>query len=207
MIILYQNVKKFLEQNTDLLEVPNELIAKASFQLSVHEVAELMRVLHESAIDFDSSIVAKAHGYINYNFSFDNDNKIIDDFYTNSVNLTKELFIDDINKIDPTKLNELITDDQYLKKCYQRRMNWGEAKAPYIITVGLTIDEQSDRIYSTLSINSADMGSSIELYYPKVAGKLLRDVGYMYYDSSILNKQAESFKDQLERIVDTWLKK
>ena len=35
-----------------------------------------MRVLHESAIDFDSSIVAKSHGYINYNFSFDNDNKI-----------------------------------------------------------------------------------------------------------------------------------
>ena len=100
-----------------------------------------MEVLHECEIDFDSSIVAKAHGYINYNFSFDNDNKIIDDFYNNSANLTRELFIADINEIDPIKLNELITDDQYLKRCYQRRMNWSEAKAPYIIIVGLTIDE------------------------------------------------------------------
>ena len=40
MIMLYQNVKKFLEDNVELLDYsPNELIRKSALELSIHEIA------------------------------------------------------------------------------------------------------------------------------------------------------------------------
>ena len=198
-MIIYQNVNKFLEDNAELLEIPNELVRKGALELGINEIAQIMEMLHSSGIEFDSSIVPKTLGYLEYDFSFKSFEQIVDDFYEVAQGLSKEIILSEINNISPADVYSTLVEDQFLKRCYIRQMNWKQAKAPYIITTALTIDEQTNRIYTTLSINSHDLGSSIEIYYPKIAGKVLDNVGYMW-NKDYFYKQSDSFKDQLERI-------
>ena len=206
--LISEDLIKYIENNIDLLdESPTELIKNAYNQryLYVWEVGQLIRMLHDSNIDFDSSILPKLLSYSNYDFSYKSNDEIINDFYADTLSLTKDLIIKGIDEISPDVLHYSIVNDKFLSKGYIQTKNWKAAQAPYVVTIGAVCKESDIRLFTCLSINSADLNSSIEIYYPKIMGKILDDVGYMY-DKLTYDRQVVSFEDQITRLVEEVLR-
>ena len=202
--MLTLELKDYIRNNKSTLQAsPTEFLREAgNFALNMFEIAELMKMLHNSDIDCDFTVVPKFFGYPDYNISFEDRETIISKFDDETRPLAKTLNIDGINDFKPQVLYDRIINDKTLSRCYIRHYDWSRAKeGPYLVNCGLFCDEQNDRIYTSVDITTADLQASIELRYPKICGKILDEVGYMYSKDQY-ERQVLGFTDQLQRVVE-----
>lgn len=198
------SVKKYINDNKDLLRVSSTefLREAANSVLSIREIGQVMAILHNSGIECDFSIIPKFFDLMNYKFTFTDRENIITDLDDEIRPLAVSLQIDGINDFRPNVLHNRIINDKALSRCSIHDHDWSQAKeGPYLVTCGILIDESKNNINTSLSITTADLKASLEIHYPKICGKILDDVGYMY-DKDMYNRQVSGFKDQLQRVVE-----
>lgn len=204
MMNINPNVKKYINNNKDILRIsPTEFLREASNSaLGMHEIAQLMRIIYNSHIDCDFTIIPKSFGYPDYEISFEDRESIISKFDDETRPLAKTLNISGINDFNPQVLYDRIINDKTLSRCYIRHYDWSKAKqGPYLVNCGLICDEENDRIYTSVDITTADLKAGIALWYPKICGKILDEVGYMYSKDQY-ERQVLGFTDQLQRIIE-----